>query len=223
MKTKTDLIVTVLLIVILIMIMYPVSGPLKLAFAEPIDTYQSSWQRIEDSAVEDGADFETTLNIDANEGDWSNKTSEAFHIIANYGNLGARYSPGTQWMFAFFGSDADSDTFSFDLVGWASTNGFAQIICEGDGVLGAQDVVIEPNGDAAGHEYWADTINLDETTKWDQSGSDPNNITVINSGDNQVAILIINLRGIEWIDFVTYDCDGSGGEAATIGVYGRRY
>lgn len=84
--------------------------------------------------------------------------------------------------------------------------------------------------------FWADTINLDETTKWSGAKADPNNIygyyqmpgtvAVINSGDNEVACLIIDTTGLEWIQFVFYDCDGYGGtsgEAGNMTVYGRRY
>ena len=74
--------------------------------------------------------------------------------------------------------------------------------------------------------FWADTITLDETTKW--SGScDPNTntqIAVWNSGDNEVALLVIDTTGLEWIQFVFYDCDAAtGDEAGDITVFGRRY
>jgi hypothetical protein len=84
--------------------------------------------------------------------------------------------------------------------------------------------------------FWADTINLDETTKWSGAQADPNGlygysrmpgtIAVINSGDNEVACLVVDLTGIEYIQFVFYDCDGYGGTAAEAGnmtVYGRPY
>jgi hypothetical protein len=225
MKTKNDAFIVFLLVVITFFVIYPVHrNILNKAKAEPIDSYSSSWQRIEDSASEDGADFAAVLNIDANEGNWANKTDDAFQIPPLFGQPGSRYSPGTRWMFAFFGADAADDTFSFNLIGWASTNGFAQNICEGNGVLGAQDVVIEPNGDSAGHEYWADTITLDEQTKWpsyDGTLGSPG-VAVFNSGDDEVALLVVELFGIEWIDFVFYDVAGSA-EASSMGVYGRRY
>ena len=82
--------------------------------------------------------------------------------------------------------------------------------------------------------FWADTINLDETTKWGGALADPNTIsgyyqmpgtiTVINSGDNEVACLIVELTGIEWIQFVLYACDAATSEeAGNVTVYGRRY
>lgn len=82
--------------------------------------------------------------------------------------------------------------------------------------------------------FWADTINLDETTKWGGALADPNTIygyyqmpgtiAVINSGDNEVACLIVELTGIEWIQFVLYVCDAATNEeAGNVTVYGRRY
>jgi len=81
---------------------------------------------------------------------------------------------------------------------------------------------------------WADTITLDEITKWSGALADPNttygydkmagNITVLNDSDNQVALLVVDLAGLEYIHFVFYDCDGeTGEEAGDIRVYGRPY
>ena len=81
---------------------------------------------------------------------------------------------------------------------------------------------------------WADTITLDEITKWSGAVADPNtiygydkmqgNITVLNDSDNQVALLVVDLAGLEYIQFVFYDCDGATGEeAGDIRVYGRPY
>ena len=214
MKTKTELII---LVAIILMLAGITNQVLHVARAEPLDTYHSSWHRVEDSAAEDAADFATALPLDANEGDWANKTSEAFWIRPEQaGSRYEGYSPGAAWMFAFYGTDTVDQTFSFTVVGWAKTNGMAQVICEGDGILGSQDVVIEPNGDAIISGFWADTINLDETSKWPSVG-------VYNAtGDDEVGLLMIDMTGIEWIDFVTYDVAGTA-EAVTLGVYGRRY
>lgn len=62
---------------------------------------------------------------------------------------------------------------------------------------------------------WADTITLDEETKW-------SSISVINSGDNEVAAIVVDTTGLEWIQFVIYDADAATGEeAGDIAVYGR--
>jgi hypothetical protein len=102
------------------------------------------------------------------------------------------------------------------MVGWAKTNGMAQVLCHGDGVLGTQDVVIEPNGDSITNGFWADTINLDATTKW------PSIASYNDAGANEVAILVVDMTGVEYVNFYTYDVNG-GSECATLGVYGRRY
>jgi len=81
---------------------------------------------------------------------------------------------------------------------------------------------------------WADTITLDEITKWSGAVADPNtiygydkmegNIAVLNNSDNQIALLVVDLAGLEYIQFVFYDCDGATGEeAGSIRVYGRPY
>lgn len=186
------------------------------AKAETTDTYHSSWVRIKDSAAEDAANFATTLALATNEGNFANKTSGAYQIVSRaIEPQPFTSSAGGAWIFAFYGTDAADETFSFTMVGWAKGNGMAEVICEGNGILGTQDVVLEPNGDAITNGFWADTIELDETTKWPS-------VAVFNSDDNQVAKIFVDMAGLEWVDFITYDVAG-GAEASTIGVYGRQY
>jgi len=82
--------------------------------------------------------------------------------------------------------------------------------------------------------FWADTITLDETTKWSGAVADPNTIygynqmpgtiMVLNDSDNQIALLVVDLAGLEYIQFVLYDCDGATGEeAGDLRVYGRPF
>lgn len=190
---------------------------IKTVLAEPLETFHASWVRVKDSAAEDGATFAATAAFDANGGDFGNMFTDYYQVTSR-GNPRQPYtaSAGGAWQFAFYGTDAANETFSFTVVGWAKGNGMAQVICEGDGVLGAMTIGTEPNGDAITTGLWADTINLDETTKWPSVG-------VYNaSGDDECAILCIDLTGLEYISFVTYDVAG-GSEASTIGVYGRLY
>lgn len=296
---------------------------LKIAKAEPIDTYHSSWQLVRATADEDGASFAAVYDltgVGATNGHFADKDAST---VASGGPFRIRpisdpgrsegFSPGQKWMFAFCGENFNNtdDTFSFNLVGWSRTNGMLQNIAEGDGVLGTQAVVVYPDdgSDAMGGlinetsvvythatktftvtnqgftgavagmlvrvtgsnltsgivqittatdanniicsgvtstnnntnstvqgnpAFWADTINLDQTTKWASAIADPNmaagygklpgTLGVINSGDNEVACLIVDLTGLEWIQFVIYDADGeTGEEAGNITVYGRRY
>ena len=64
--------------------------------------------------------------------------------------------------------------------------------------------------------FWADTINLDETTKWPS-------VAVYNSGDNEMAFILIDTTGLEWIQFVISKAAAGSGEAGNMTVYGRRY
>lgn len=65
--------------------------------------------------------------------------------------------------------------------------------------------------------FWADTINLDETTKWPS-------VAVYNSGGDEVAYILVDTTGLEWIQFVIYAADAeTNEEAGDITVYGRRY
>lgn len=76
----------------------------------------------------------------------------------------------------------------------------------------AGDITVQNNP-----AFWADTIVLDETSKWP-------GVTVKNSGDNEVCTILVDTTGLEWIQFVVYDADAATGEeAGGISVYGRRY
>lgn len=72
--------------------------------------------------------------------------------------------------------------------------------------------------------FWTDTIVIDEKTKWPRV-SDVNNHSVYNSGDNEVAFLVLETKGLEWIQFVVYDANGLGGddEVGNVTVYGRKF
>ena len=213
MKTKIDIVAAVMLCILLAL---GLTAVLRVARAQPIDTLHSSWIQIEAPGTEDGATFAAALALATSAGDFANMTDDAYQIRPyGYAPQGS-YSAGAGWLFAFCGTDASNETFSFTMVGWAHGNGMAQVLCEGDGVLGTQDVVTYPGGSTATNAYWADTINLDEVTKWPEIG------TYNASGDNEVALIGADLAGIEYIDFVFYDAGGSS-ETTSIGVYGRRY
>ena len=186
--------------------------------AEPLDTYHSSWHLVRDTATEDGATFDAVYNLDANEGNWASKGSDAWQIVSKKVDTrqGEGQSPGAVWAFVISGGLADNDTFSFNIVGWSKTNGFLQVIAEGDGVIGTQDVVLYPHDNSSAIVWWADTINLDETDKWP-------GVSVRNSGDNEVCMILVDTAGLEWLQFVIYDADGSGTEANNLTVFGRRY
>jgi hypothetical protein len=200
---------------------------IPVAEAEPLDSYHSSWHLVRETADEDGADFETVYNLDASEGHWAGKDGNS---VADGGPFQIRstdtemrppsegMSPGAVWEFVICGGLAENDTFSFDIVGWSKTNGMLQVIAVCDGVIGTQDVVIYPDSGAATNIWWADTINLDTVSPVRWPG-----VSVRNSGNNEVCMILVDTTGLEWIQFVMYDCDGSGTEASNLTVYGRRY
>ncbi len=71
--------------------------------------------------------------------------------------------------------------------------------------------------------FWADTLTIDEKTKYPRDG-DANNVQVYNSGADEVAFLVVETTGLEWIQVVIYDADAATGEqAGAISVYGRRF
>lgn len=194
-----------------------------LAFAEPLDTYHSGWHLVRATAAEDGAALASVIDLSASEGDFANRNLNitTFRIPSVKAGTGPNegISAGAAWVFVFAGTDAANETFSFDLVGWRKTNGMAQVICTGNGILGTQDVVLYPDDDSttATNGFWADTIVIDDVTSW------PGNIGLFNEGGaNQVTMVIVNMTGLEYVYPVIYDASG-GAEAATITVFGARY
>ncbi len=94
------------------------------------------------------------------------------------------------------------------------------IICSGVTSTGSNtDSTVEINP-----AFWADTLALDETTKWPKQHGDLVGAAVYNSADNEVALLVIQTQGIEYLQFIIYDADAATGEeAGNITVYGRRW
>jgi len=198
--------------------------------AEPVDGYQASWQLVRETATEDGADFDAVYDLAAAEGDFASKDSSAvsaggpFRLKSQRSDLGQYLTVGTKWQFIIAGGAADDDTFSVDIIGWSRDNGPQQKIAEGNGVIGTQDVVLYPDdGATATNVWWADTIAFDATTKWTTAAGGQNGISVLNSGNNQIAVIELHTQGIEWIQFVFYDALASqAGEADPVTVFGRR-
>jgi len=146
--------------------------------AEPLDTYHSSWHLVRETADEDGDTLAAVYNL-TTESDFAHKDS---NTVANGGPFRIRsladpdsegYSPGGAWMFAFcaknyyVGSDNDvNNVFSFNIVGWAKTNGMLQNICEGNVILGTQAVITYPDGgDAVGSDVTVTDANYTYSTE----------------------------------------------------------
>lgn len=212
--------VSLLVILVIVVVISMVT-----ARGEPTDTYHSSWRKIRASAAQDGDNFSSVYDLNDGGGNFASKDTSTVadggaYQIRSRGATSSHsegFSIGGAWLFSICGVGEPNDVFSFNIVGWGKSNGMAQIIAEGNGSLGTQDVVIYPGGAAVTDGFWADTITLDETTKWPS-------VTVVNSGDNEVACILADTTGLEWIQFVVYDSLGSeAGEANSTSVYGRRY
>lgn len=94
------------------------------------------------------------------------------------------------------------------------------IICSGVTSTGSNtDSTVEINP-----AFWVDAINLDATTTWPKQQGDLAGVANYSAGANKVAMLVIELQGIEFVQFVLYDCDGATAEqAGNLTVYGRPY
>ena len=211
-------------ITVAVLVMWVVVGALVIyqswtVNAAPLDSYNRGWQLVRDTATEDGANFAAVYALATNEGGWASRdTTSIFRLMTGPQDyLKEAISPGAVWQFIICGGEADNNTFSFDVVGWASGNGPAQVVCTGDGVIGTQDVVLYPDDSVAATSiWWADTINVDDTTVWPGVNS-------YNNGNNQISMLLIDTCGLEYLQFVVYDADGSGSEANDVTVFGRPY
>lgn len=190
--------------------------------AEVLDSYNIAWKLVRDTAIEDGTNLAAVYALDSNEGNWASRdTTASFRLLSGPASLtgpaGQPDSPGAVWKFVFSGGPTENDTLSFDVIGWAQGNGMAQVICTGDADLGTQDVVYYPDDNAAAVAiWWFDTINLDATDTW--AG-----VNTYNSDRDSVAELLIDTTGLEYLQFIIYDADGTGTEANDVTVFGRPY
>jgi hypothetical protein len=75
-------------------------------------------------------------------------------------------TPTNGIIFSFEGEGSDIVEFAWRVYGWRNMNGPAEIVCDGTGMLGTQQVVEFPhNGVAAPGRLWADTIVV-ENDRW---------------------------------------------------------
>lgn len=202
-------------------------------YARPRDTYQAHWQLVRATATEDDDTFADAYNLAGNGGDFAGKGTNSvaeggpFRIKKQRSDLGQYQSFGDKWQFIMCGGISSGYTYSFTLVGWAADNGPLQVICEGNGLTGGQDVVLFPhNGEAAANTWWVAMMWLDETTKWPLATGGANGVSLINEdmAFGEICVLEVDLQGLEWIQFVFYDAkfvqQGTVSDPTT--VFGRR-
>lgn len=165
----------------------------------------SEWQLIRASGTEDGATSAACLTV-ASAGNFANMPATAFQISAK----GASDTTDVRAVIGICGGadpNLDNDTGSFVIYCWAE-GGPAEFICEGDFVLGTQQVVKFPNTtDAATNCNWADTINVDSTSVWIKG------VLVTDSGNNRIAHLSFDTTGLKYIRIFFYDAAGVSGAA----------
>ena len=153
--------------------------------------------------------------------------------------IDANYTHATET----FVDSADAGSFSGAIVGMMARvtgTGFTNEIVNITTVTDANTIVCDittssGNGTDATVQFnvafWADTLVVTDPGKWSSDLSpDPNSIIpgsigVANAdGNNNVANLIVDLKGLEYIQFIIHDADASTGEqAGNVTVFGRPY
>jgi hypothetical protein len=173
--------------------------------AEELETYRSVWNQIRAPAVEDSS----TIDLTNSEGDFANKPAAAIEV---------KESKANKIMLAFCGGAAANKTFSYKVFVWARNNGMAEVVCDGTGTTGAQDVVLYPHdGSAATNQFWADTLTV--TGYWVKPVYKADA-----DGNDRCSKICFDLAGISWIYVEITDADGvTGNEAATVGVFYRYF
>ena len=131
--------------------------------------------------------------------------------------LGSSYGPNNAvgaMQLIFCGGSAASKTFTYTIYAWRPGNGPAEFVATGTGTLGTQAVVKYPhNGAAATSKFWAHALTV--TGRWNKTVASTD-IT----GNNEVAKLLFDFCGYEYIYVEITGADGStGSEAGDVSVY----
>jgi len=173
--------------------------------ANPVSTVVADYRLLRSPAVEDDS-IEIAI---ATEGDFAQKPSGAVKIPRVRGDTEAN---SIQIIIA--GEDTANETFSWKLWAWKSKNGPAEVIADGTGILGTQDVVKYPDTGLAvtAATLWADTIAITNNVfvkTW----------RVADSGNNRVAKLVGDLAGYEWIYLEITDANDATTEAGMVSAY----
>jgi len=150
---------------------------------------------------------DTALDL-TSEGNFANKPAGAVKL----GAARTREGLHNTLILAFCGGNAADLIFDYKVYGWRSTNGPAEVLCNGRGTLGTQAVVLYPHDfSAATSKFWADTLTV--ITRWLKGVT-----TTDSSGNNEIGKLGLDTCGIEWFYVEITNIDGSG-EATDITIY----
>lgn len=171
---------------------------------QALDTAHFQYYLLRTEANEDASTIDLTTS-----GNFANKPSAAERLGTRDDGTG---HGGNAIELIFCGGDAADDTFTYTVYAWRRGNGPARMVATGTGTLGTQAVVVYPQGGTATSKFWADTLSV--THRW---------LTTVAStdtaGNNEVASLVFDMCGYEWIYTEITNADGTGTEAQSVSVY----
>jgi len=167
------------------------------------------------------ANENTTLINLTTGGDFAHKPAAAKSLKADIGEHGTFITKagidtttanGVQLIFC--GGAAADKTFHYKIYAWKNANGPAEVVADGNGVLGTQAVVKYPDTAAAAtSKFWADTLTV--TGYWLKTVT-----STATTGSNGVAKLWFDMCGYEWLYVEITSADNTTGtEAGLISVY----
>jgi len=169
------------------------------------ETYHAPYTLLRAEANEDATALDLTTK-----GDFANMPATAVRLGSN---AGANNAVGALQLI-FCGGAAADKTFTYTIYAWRTGNGPAEFVATGTGTLGTQAVVAYPHNRAtATAKFWADTLTV--TGRWNKTVTSTDT-----SGNNQVAKLLFDFCGYEYIYVEISSADGSTGtEAGNVSVY----
>jgi len=169
------------------------------------ETYHAPYTLLRAEANEDATALDLTTK-----GDFANMPAAAKRLGSN---AGANNAVGAIQLI-FCGGSAAGKTFTYTIYAWRTDNGPAEFVATGTGTLGTQAVIKYPHNRAtATSKFWADTLTA--TGRWNKTVTSTDS-----TGNNQVAKLLFDFCGYEYIYVEVTSADGSTGtEAGNISVY----
>jgi len=182
------------------------------AAVNQLDTPQFQWDVVRAEASEDGSSLTAVLDLTTS-GNFANMSATAYEYKSDESG---NNSKANNVPFIFAGGDTAGDT--FNMVGYAyrAGNGPAQRICTLACTLGTQAVVVYPQGGTATSKFYAHKIVV--TSSWGSSV-----VSSDTTGNNNIAEVSLDLRGVKFVKWYAYNADGSGTEAELITVWGSKF
>lgn len=169
-----------------------------------LDTFHCDFRLLRAEANENASTIDLT-----SEGNFANKPSSATRLTARDEGIG---HGGNAVELIFCGGDAADDTFTYTVYTWRRRNGPVRMVATGTGTLGTQAVVVYPQGGTATSKFWADTLSV--THRWLTTVASTDT-----SGNNEIASLVFDMCGYEFIYVEITNADGTGTEAESVSVY----